>query len=89
MQYWFPDTPVWLWCLVFCVLVLGMNVFTSRLFAEGEFVFSLIKVVTIQVFIILGGLAVFGVLPLADGSPAPYFKNLTEAGPSRTASFRW
>lgn len=81
MQYWFPDTPVWFWCLVFCVLVLGMNVFTSRLFAEGEFVFSLIKVVTIQVFIILGGLAVFGVIPLADGSPAPYFKNLTEAGP--------
>ena len=44
-------------------------------------IFSLIKVVTIQVFIIAGGLAVFGVIPLSDGSPAPYFfSNLTEGG---------
>ena len=80
MQYWFPTTPVWIWCLLFCLLILAMNVFTTRLFAESEFVFSLIKVVTIQLFIIAGGLAVFGVIPLSDGSPAPYFSNLTEGG---------
>lgn len=79
MQYWFPDSPVWFWCLVYCLLILGMNVFTTRLFAEGEFLFSLIKVVTIQIFIVLGGLAVFGVIPLADGSPAPGLSNLTSA----------
>lgn len=80
MQYWFPDSPVWFWCLIYCLLILGMNVFTTKLFAEGEFLFCLIKVVTIQIFIILGGLAVFGVMPLADGSPAPGLSNLTAAG---------
>ena len=80
MQYWFPTIDVWIWCLVFCLLILGMNVFTTKFFAEGEFLFSLIKVVTIQIFIVAGGLAVFGIIPLADGSPAPYFSNLTEGG---------
>ena len=80
MQYWFPQIDVWIWCLIFCLLILGMNVFTTKFFAEGEFIFSLIKVVTIQIFIIAGGLAVFGIIPLADGSPAPYFSNLTEGG---------
>lgn len=80
MQYWFPDSPVWFWCLLYCFLILGMNVFTTKLFAEGEFLFCLIKVVTIQVFIILGGLAVFGFIPLADGSPAPGLSNLTAGG---------
>ena len=80
MQYWFPNVDVWIWCLFYCLLILAMNVFTTKFFAEGEFIFSLIKVVTIQVFIIAGGLAVFGVIPLSDGSPAPYFSNLTEGG---------
>ena len=80
MQYWFPNVDVWIWCLFYCLLILAMNVFTTKFFAEGEFIFSLIKVITIQVFIIAGGLAVFGVIPLSDGSPAPYFSNLTEGG---------
>ena len=80
MQYWFPNVDVWIWCLFYCLLILAMNVFTTKFFAEGEFIFSLIKVITIQVFIIAGGLAVFGVIPLSDGSSAPYFSNLTEGG---------
>ncbi|CCJ74373.1 Lysine-specific permease [Cronobacter condimenti 1330] len=80
MQYWFPQVPVWVWCLVFCVVIFGLNVFSTRLFAEGEFWFSLIKVVTIVAFIVLGGAAMFGILPMKDGSPAPLFANLTAAG---------
>ncbi|EOT1258642.1 S-methylmethionine permease [Cronobacter sakazakii] len=80
MQYWFPQVPVWVWCLVFCVVIFGLNVFSTRLFAEGEFWFSLIKVITIVAFIVLGGAAMFGILPMKDGSPAPLFHNLTAAG---------
>ncbi|MFD1802253.1 S-methylmethionine permease [Mixta tenebrionis] len=80
MQYWFPQSPVWLWCLVFCIAIFLLNVISTRFFAEGEFWFSLIKVITILAFIILGGCAVFGVIPLKDGTPAPFFHNLTASG---------
>lgn len=54
MQYWFPQIPVWIWCLVFCCAIYLLNVISTRFFAEGEFWFSLIKVVTIVAFIVLG-----------------------------------
>jgi S-methylmethionine transporter len=44
---------------------------SPHFFAEGEFWFSLVKVVTIIAFIILGGAAIFGFIPMQDGSPAP------------------
>lgn len=80
MQFWFPMIPVWAFSVFFIVLLLAMNIFTTRIFAEGEFFFSIVKVAVIQIFIVLGGLAVFGVLPLADGSAAPYLTNLTSNG---------
>lgn len=80
MQYWFPLVPVWIWCLLFCTLIFLLNVISSRFFAEGEFWFSLIKVVTILAFIILGAGAMFGFIPLKDGSPAPFFQNITASG---------
>lgn len=80
MQYWFPTVPVWIWCLVFCVAIFVLNVISSRFFAEGEFWFSLVKVITIVAFIVLGGGAMFGFIPLQDGTPAPFFSNLTSGG---------
>ena len=80
MQYWFPQVPVWAWCVVFCVVIFGLNVISTRFFAEGEFWFSLVKVITIIAFIILGGAAVFGFIPMQDGSPAPGLSNITAEG---------
>ncbi|KEA52256.1 MULTISPECIES: S-methylmethionine permease [Mangrovibacter] len=80
MQYWFPQVPVWVWCLVFCVLIFGLNVVSTRFFAEGEFWFSIIKVITIVAFIVLGAAAIFGFLPMKDGSPAPLLHNITDSG---------
>ena len=71
MQYWFPQVPVWIWCVVFCAVIFGLNIISTRFFAEGEFWFSLVKVITIIAFIILGGAAIFGIIPMQDGSPAP------------------
>ena len=56
------------------------NAFTVRFFAESEFWFSLVKVVAIVFFIIAGGAAIVGFVPLADSSPAPFFTNITDAG---------
>lgn len=30
MQYWFPQSPVWLWCLIFCAAIFLLNVVTTR-----------------------------------------------------------
>ncbi|WP_350238037.1 S-methylmethionine permease [Pectobacterium colocasium] len=80
MQYWFPQVPVWTWCLLFCVLIYLLNIVSSRFFAEGEFWFSIVKVVTILAFIVLGAGAMFGFIPMLDGSPAPFFQNITASG---------
>ncbi|MDU4315094.1 MAG: amino acid permease, partial [Klebsiella michiganensis] len=80
MQYWFPQVPVWVWCVVFCAVIFALNVISTRFFAEGEFWFSLVKVITIIAFIILGGAAIFGIIPMQDGSPAPGLRNITAEG---------
>jgi len=80
MQYWFPQVPIWIWCLLFCVAIYLLNIISTRFFAEGEFWFSLIKVVTIIAFIVLGAAAMFGFIPLKDGSAAPGLGTLTQHG---------
>lgn len=80
MQYWFPQVPIWTWCLIFCLVIFALNVISTGFFAEGEFWFSMIKVITIIAFIILGSMAIFGVIPLSDGSAAPGLKHITSAG---------
>ena len=80
MQYWIPEVPVWIWCLFFAVLVLGMNIFTAKIFAECEFAFSIVKVIVIQIFVVLGVLAIFGVIPLEGTTEAPKLSNITSHG---------
>lgn len=29
MQYWFPQVPVWIWCVLFCALIFGLNVIST------------------------------------------------------------
>lgn len=56
MQRWFPDVPIWVWCLVFGVVIFSINALSARSFAEMEFWFSSIKVMAIVLFIILAAL---------------------------------
>nr|WP_269528368.1 amino acid permease [Anoxybacillus tepidamans] len=80
MKRWFPDVPSWIWCVVFAVILFSINALSSRSFAEVEFWFSSIKVITIIAFIILGGAAMFGLLEMKGGKPAPMFSNFTDHG---------
>ncbi|MGI1806629.1 amino acid permease [Exiguobacterium sp. TDN 0502] len=80
MQRWFPSVPVWVFSALFAAMILGINVLKVRVFAEVEFWFSAIKVVTIVAFILLGAGAIVGFIPLKDGSAAPFFSSLMEGG---------
>ncbi|PKR85735.1 amino acid permease [Heyndrickxia camelliae] len=80
MQRWFPDVPVWVWCIVFGAVIFMLNASSARSYAETEFWFSSIKVTAILAFIVLGGAAVFGIIPLKGHEAAPFFTNFTSHG---------
>lgn len=54
------------------VVIFTVNALSVRWFAEAEFWFASIKVIAIIAFIILGGLAMFGLLPLHGHASAPF-----------------
>ena len=63
MQHWFPNVPIWIWCLVFMVLLFSLNALSTRGFAEAEFWFAGIKVVAVILFLVIGFAAIFGFIP--------------------------
>ncbi|MEJ8635026.1 amino acid permease [Streptomyces sp. NPDC006475] len=63
---WAPALPQWGWVLVFMVLFTLANLTAVRNFGEFEFWFAALKVGAIVLFLILGTLAVFGLLPDTD-----------------------
>ncbi|MEV5157339.1 amino acid permease [Streptomyces sp. NPDC053728] len=74
---WLPGTPEWAWVALFMVIFLGTNLAAVKNFGEFEFWFATLKVVAITLFLVLGVLAVLGVLP---GTDSPGTSNLTGDG---------
>ncbi|MGK8489008.1 amino acid permease [Nocardia asiatica] len=76
VQYWF-DIPPWITALVVLAVMFGANLISVRLFGEGEFWFSAIKVTAIIGMILLG----IGVLLIGFGNaPNPTVTNLWADG---------
>lgn len=80
MQEWFPHISMWIWTLIFGGVVFSLNMISTRLFAESEFWLSLVKVVTVIAFIVLGSMAIFGAVSYQGYNSAPLFSNLTAQG---------
>ncbi|WP_392676159.1 amino acid permease [Streptomyces sp. LN785] len=74
---WLPGTPEWAWVALFMAVFLGTNLAAVRNFGEFEFWFAALKVAAITLFLVLGVLAILGVLP---GTDAPGRANLTGDG---------
>jgi lysine-specific permease len=66
MNYWFPDTPGWIWSAMFLGLIFLLNYISVRGFGEAEYWFSLIKVVTVIIFIAVGVLMITGIMRGAE-----------------------
>lgn len=60
IQYWDSKTNPAVYCLAFYVLIVTINFFGVRGYGEAEFIFSLIKVLAVIGFIILGIVLVCG-----------------------------
>ncbi|WP_405702930.1 amino acid permease [Streptomyces sp. NBC_00069] len=79
---WLPSVDQWVWVLIFMVVFTVSNLAAVKNFGEFEFWFAALKVGAIVLFLILGTLAVFGLLPAAShhsGDPIG-MANLTGRG---------
>ncbi|MFK0018094.1 amino acid permease [Streptomyces sp. NPDC090798] len=74
---WLPGTPEWAWVALFMVVFCVANLAAVKNFGEFEFWFAALKVGAISLFLVLGVLAVAGVLP---GTDSPGASNLTGQG---------
>lgn len=74
---WLPGIPQWTLVLVFMTVFTAVNLAAVAKFGEFEFWFALVKVVVIVLFLVVGVLAVIGLLP---GSGAIGLSNLTGHG---------
>ncbi|MCM1941695.1 amino acid permease [Streptomyces sp. G3] len=79
LEGWIPAVPQWGWALIVMIVLTATNLASVGSYGEFEFWFAGIKVVAIAAFIVVGGLAVFGLLPGVDSDQAG-LGNLTEHG---------
>ncbi|WP_328721670.1 amino acid permease [Streptomyces sp. NBC_00247] len=79
LESWVPAVPQWGWALIVMSVLTATNLISVGSYGEFEFWFAGIKVVAIGAFVIVGLLAVFGVLPGSD-NPGSGFAHLTDSG---------
>ncbi|PRA04557.1 amino acid permease [Arthrobacter sp. MYb229] len=69
MQRWFPTVPAWVFALLFAALLFALNAVSSKVFAETEFWFSLIKVAAVVLMIVVGAATILGINPASEAGP--------------------
>jgi AAT family amino acid transporter len=74
-KFWFPGTPSWVWIGTFSLLILYVNTTSVGSLGNFEYWLSMIKVVTIVAFLLLGTAILFGV-----GFPKAGIGNYTAHG---------
>lgn len=63
LEYWFPHAPLWFLSALCGLFIIGINLFQVKYYGEFEFWFGGIKITAIIIFIIIGLLILFGVIP--------------------------
>ncbi|MDZ7280275.1 GABA permease [Pantoea eucrina] len=63
LHAWFPQVAVWEYTLAITIILTVSNLFSVKNYGEFEFWFALLKVVAIVAFLVIGSLAVLGLLP--------------------------
>ena len=74
-KFWFPGIPSWIWIALFSLVILFVNCTSIGSLGTFEYWLSMVKVVTIVAFLVLGSALLFGV-----GFPKVGFANFTSHG---------
>ncbi|MHA3082289.1 amino acid permease [Acinetobacter sp. ANC 5383] len=69
MAFWFPEIPGFWWSLLFLIVIFTINAMSVRTFGESEFVFSLVKVITIIIFIFIGFATILKIMLTPNALP--------------------
>ena len=77
VKFWFPESNSALWAAGFLALLLALNLLSVRAYAEAEYWFSSIKVATVIIFLLVGGLMIAGII----GGDRAGFANWTLSDP--------
>lgn len=72
IHFWLPSIPGWIISLFFLVLIFLINIISVKSFAESEYWMSMIKVITVIIFLIVGALMIFFGM---NGKPAVGLSN--------------
>jgi lysine-specific permease len=73
VKFWFPDSNSTYWAMGFFALLMGLNLLSVRAYAEAEYWFASIKVVTVLIFLSVGALMIAGMM----GEHSVGFQNWT------------
>jgi AAT family amino acid transporter len=79
-QWWFPNTPKWLWIFAFACALIYINARSVGSFGSFEYWFAMIKVAAIVLFIVFGASLLMGVVPGVGMGSAIGLSNLTAHG---------
>jgi lysine-specific permease len=77
VQFWFPHSDSRLWAMTFFAVLLALNLLSVRAYAEAEYWFAGIKVVTVIIFVAVGALMITGMI----GNQSSGFHNWTLSDP--------
>jgi amino acid permease len=78
VQFWFPQSSASFWAMGFFALLMGLNLLSVKAYAEAEYWFAGIKVLTVIIFIVVGMLMIAGML----GNAPVGFHNWTLVDPA-------
>jgi amino acid permease len=78
VQFWFPHSNSTLWAMGFFSVLLALNLLSVKAYAEAEYWFAGIKVVTVVIFVAVGFLMIAGML----GNHHAGFHNWTLSDPT-------
>ncbi len=66
VKFWFPGSNSTLWAMGFFSILLALNLLSVKAYAEAEYWFAGIKVVTVIIFLAVGGLMIAGIVGGSD-----------------------
>ncbi|WP_330587131.1 amino acid permease [Aminipila butyrica] len=62
MGFWFPDVPSIIWSASLLAILLAINLVGAKGYGEAEYWLSSIKISSVLIIIVVGGLMIFGIL---------------------------
>src|SRR5271170_2126678 len=77
VKFWFPNSESIYWAMGFFAVLLALNLLSVKAYAEAEYWFAGIKVVTVIIFVAVGALMIAGMI----GNHSAGFHNWTLGDP--------